>query len=330
MIHGCDDASPMTDNVRTGVLLPTGSNQWQEAADPRRLIDFAVRAERLGLDSVWVNDSLLSPRIEALTLLAALAPMTERVTLGTAALLPVLRRPVQAAQTLASLDLLSGGRLALGVGAGFPGRFGKPLYELSEVPWQRRFARLDDTVALWRQLWSGDREQGADSFHGEVLHYDGLPESTTAYRPGGPPVWLGAASPTALARTGRLYDGWLPYPPDPDDYASGLADVRRAAAEAGRPPADVTPAVYATVLVADDAEQGRQHLDRFARATYGMPLAELSQIQALVTGTQAEVTAHLRRYTAAGARHLVVRIGAVGFTAQSEQLERLAELTTRI
>src|SRR5262249_23758333 len=65
-------------------------------------------------------------RIEALTMLAAVAPLTSRVALGTAALLPVLRRPVQAAQTLASIDLLSGGRLVLAVGAAFPGRVGRP------------------------------------------------------------------------------------------------------------------------------------------------------------------------------------------------------------
>ena len=331
------DDTDRTDHTQMGVLLPSGANQWQEEVDPRRLIDFAVRAERLGFDSLWANDSLLSPRIEALTLLSALASTTERVTLGTAALMPVLRRPVQAAQALASLDLLSGGRLVLGVGAGFPGRFGKPLYELSDVPWERRFARLDDTVALWRHLWGGtDTGSGsgsdtggridAGSFHGAVLHYDGLPEATPGYRPGGPPVWLGAASPGALARTGRLYDGWLPYPPDPADYASGLADVRTAAAGAGRDPAAVTPAVYVTVLVADDPERGRKDLDVYARANYGMPLAELSAIQALVSGPPETVLAELRRYTAAGARHLVVRVGAMGFTAQSEQLERIAEL----
>jgi len=96
-----------------------------------------------------------SPRIEALTMLAAIAPATSRVAIGTAALMPVLRRPVQAAQALASIDLLSGGRLTVAVGAGFPGPLGRPLYDLSEVPWAGRFARLDETVALWRQLWTG-------------------------------------------------------------------------------------------------------------------------------------------------------------------------------
>ena len=68
-------------NTRLGILLPTNHSQWDDA---RRLVDFGVRAERLGYDSVWANDSLLGPRVEPLAMLAALAPATERVTLGTA------------------------------------------------------------------------------------------------------------------------------------------------------------------------------------------------------------------------------------------------------
>ncbi|WP_345706135.1 LLM class flavin-dependent oxidoreductase [Kitasatospora paranensis] len=180
------------DPVRVGVLLPTGSAQWGEGTDPRDLVPFALRAEELGFGSLFVNDSLLTPRIEPLTMLAALAPLTHRTTLGTGALLPFLRRPVQAAQSLASIDLLSGGRLAVAVGAGFPGRFGKPLYDLSGVPWERRFKRLDETVRLWRQLWTAD---GPTSFHGELLQFDEVPPATRPFAPGGPPIWLGGATP---------------------------------------------------------------------------------------------------------------------------------------
>src|SRR5258708_7014452 len=96
-------------DIDIGVLLPTGQAQWGAGGDPRELVAFAVRAEQLGFSSLFVNDTLISPRIEALTMLAALAPVTQRVTLGTGALLPFLRRPIQAAQALASVDLLSGG-----------------------------------------------------------------------------------------------------------------------------------------------------------------------------------------------------------------------------
>ena len=96
---GMDKSMAGTDNGRAGtdwsragtdigVLLPTGEAQWEPGDDPRDVVALAVRAERSGFSSVFVNDSLISPRIEALTMLAALAPATERVTLGTGALLP--------------------------------------------------------------------------------------------------------------------------------------------------------------------------------------------------------------------------------------------------
>ncbi|MGW6282122.1 LLM class flavin-dependent oxidoreductase [Kribbella sp. NPDC055071] len=301
-----------------GVLLPTGKAQWGADGDPRDLVAFGIEAERSGFSSLFVNDSLISPRIEALTMLAALTPATERVTLGTGALLPFLRRPVQVAQSLASIDLLSGGRLAVAVGAGFPGRFGRPFYTLSEVPWERRFARLDETVALWRALWAG-----ATAFHGEILRYDDLPPATRPYRPTGPPIWLGGATPAALDRTGRLYDGWLPYPPDPADYASGLLSVRKAAADSGRAAEQITPALFVSVRV---GESPRGPLDDYARANYGMPLAELEKIQAVVAGSAEQVLDGLSRYVSAGARHLVIRLGALDLRSQHDQLERIAAL----
>lgn len=304
-----------------GVLLPTGKAQWGADGDPRELVALAVRAEQLGYSSLFVNDSLISPRIEALTMLAALAPATERVTLGTGALLPFLRRPIQAAQSLASIDLLSGGRLTVAVGAGFPGRFGQPFYTLSEVPWPRRFARLDETVALWRELW-----RGATSFHGEILNFDNIPPATLPFRAAGPPIWLGGATPAALARTGRRYDGWLPYPPDPADYASGLRDIHHAAAEAGRSPDAITPALFVSVRVDRSLPSGRRALGDYAQVNYGMPLEELEKIQAVVTGTPADVTESLRRYVAAGARHIVIRLGALGLHSQRDQLEQVAAL----
>lgn len=310
------------DDISLGVLLPIGQAQWG-GADPRELTGFAVQAEDLGFSSLWVNDFLLTPRIEALTMLAAVAPATRRVTLGTAALLPVLRRPVQAAQTLASIDLLSGGRLVLTVGAAFPGRFGEPQHALSGVPWERRFRRLDETIALWRRLWTAG---GPSSFEGELLRYPELPAMTPPFRPGGPPVWLGGGSGSALARTGRLYDGWLPYPPSTGTYADGLAAVRAAAAAAGRPAGAVVPGLFVSVAVTGSVAAGRRLLAEFSQANYGLPVEQLETIQALAAGPPSYVAERLSAYVAAGARHLAVRIAAGTLAAQREQLEELIKL----
>lgn len=308
----------MEPELRLGVLPPLQLDSWA-GIDLRRLVDFARTAEDLGFDSLWANDSLIRPRIEALTFLSAAAAVTETIALGTAALQPALRRPVQTAQALASIDQLSRGRLTVGVGAGFPG-VSEVEYAAGEVPWARRFARLDDTVKLWRQLWSG---RGPTSFHGEVLHLDDIPSSTTPFDSDAIPVWLAADTARARARAGALYDGWLPYPPTADRYESGLAEVRLAAEHAGRRPEAVTPALFVTVLITDDADGGRAALDRFATKSYGFGLDLVEQIQAFAAGPVDIVAGTLRRYIDAGARHLVCRIGVLDPDRFGDQIKQL-------
>jgi coenzyme F420-dependent glucose-6-phosphate dehydrogenase len=295
-----------------GLVIPTYQPILDAGRTAPELVATAVEAERLGLDSVWVGDTLARAPLDALTVLAAFAAQTHRVTLGTSALLPALRNPILTANQLLGIDLLSEGRLTVAVGAGFAGR-SEPEFAFAGVPWERRRARLDDIVALWRAAWSG-----ATSFHGSVLHHDSLPVFPAPTHPGGPPVWLAAYTPGALERVGRLYDGWLPYPPDPADYGTGLARIR---ATASRP---VTPALFATVLVEDDAERGQELLDEYCRLNYGRPAAFVQGIQMQVTGSAAEVAARLRKYE--GAEHFLLRIASTDPKVFDEQLPRVAEV----
>jgi alkanesulfonate monooxygenase SsuD/methylene tetrahydromethanopterin reductase-like flavin-dependent oxidoreductase (luciferase family) len=297
-----------------GLLLPTGDAQLRAGGSVPRLVDIAVRAERLGFDSVWVGDSLSRARVEPLTLLAAAAQATQRVTLGTAVLIPAYRHPVQAALTISSLDLLSGGRVVIGVGAGFPG-LSEHEFDLVGVPFATRFSHLDDVVTLWRELWTGN----PGSFTGRVLRYDWLPRVPRPATPGGPPIWLGGITPAALRRAGRRYDGWLPYPPDSADYASALASLRAVAGTRL-----VTPALFATVFVDDDVPRGREALERYCQANYQLPLDVVGQIQVMMTGP--ELVAQLARYVDAGARHVLLRIAAVEPDVFAAQLDLVAEL----
>ncbi|MGI5130326.1 LLM class flavin-dependent oxidoreductase [Pseudonocardia sp. CA-107938] len=301
--------------TKYGLVVPTYQPILDAGLTAPELVARAVEAERIGLDSVWVGDTLARAPIDALTILGAFAARTSRITLGTAALLPALRNPVLTANQLLSIDLLSSGRLTVAVGAGFAGR-SEPEFAIAGVPWARRRARLDDIVALWRHVWSG----GDGSFHGEVLHYDALPTFPAPARPGGPPVWLAAFTPGALERVGRLYDGWLPYPPNPADYASGLATIR---ATASRP---VTPALFATVLVEDDTARGTALLEEYCQRNYGAPASYVQGIQMQVTGSAAEVAEQLRAY--GDAEHVLVRIASTDPATFDEQLPRLAEVAS--
>ncbi|WP_227982869.1 LLM class flavin-dependent oxidoreductase [Nocardia spumae] len=308
-------------DIRYGLLLPGGAAQLEHRDAARAVATLAVTAEERGFDSVWLGDSLSRARVEPLTLLAAAAALTERITLGTAALIPAFRHPVQAAATLATLDQLAAGRLIIAVGAGFP-ELSRPEFDLVGVDYRTRFSQLDDTVALWRRLWTGNREP----FHGKVLRYDWLPEVPRPHQVGGPPIWATGITPPALARTARLYDGWLPYPPDVDTFATALTEVRTATATAGRDEKAVTPALFATVFVTDDQDAGRDALERYCAATYRMPVAEVERIQVMMTGTAEDIAAHLDRYVRAGARHVLLRIAAVESGDFAIQLDRVCGL----
>jgi alkanesulfonate monooxygenase SsuD/methylene tetrahydromethanopterin reductase-like flavin-dependent oxidoreductase (luciferase family) len=102
--------------------------------------------------------------------------------------------------------------------------------------------------------------------------------------------------------------------------------VRAAAAAAGRDPAAVTPALFVSVAVTDTVERGRDLLAGFAKASYGLPLEQLEQIQALAAGPADVVADQLRGYVAAGARHLVVRLATTSLESQRDQLEQVIKL----
>lgn len=220
--------------------------------------DWTALAERLGFDGVFVGDRLLAradasggvvydaSMLEATTLLAALAAETERVLLGPLVLVFPYRHAVQIAKLLATLDVISGGRMVLGAGIGWNG----PEFEVLGIDPAGRGRRFEDDLATVRRLWAGEPVG------------DGVRVAPTPVQEGGPPVWIASFSPgsaldwtdelpprarTVLDRVGRLADGWVPlvYSAsakrrlEPAMLARGWELVLESAARAGRRRADV-------------------------------------------------------------------------------------------
>jgi alkanesulfonate monooxygenase SsuD/methylene tetrahydromethanopterin reductase-like flavin-dependent oxidoreductase (luciferase family) len=308
-------AIPATDGgamVKVGLLLPTREFAISGDRDASGLVDFARRAEGLGFDSVWAGDSLVArPRVEPLTLLSAVAAVTTSIGLGTAALTGALRHPLLAAHTIASLDRLAEGRLTLGLGAGFPTEETRLEFAAAGVPYAERIGRLLETVRVWRSLWSGE-----DTFDGRYWSFEGLRRLPAPARPGGPPLWLAGAGQRALERAAHHFDGWLPYLPEPAEYGR-----QRAALDALRGPRPITPALYVTVLPQSDPRE----LDAYTRAYYGVPLRDMAKLQGFAYGTPHECARRLRAYTAAGAEHVVLRIGALDPAPHIETVAGIAE-----
>ena len=296
--------------LRVGYVLPTREQDLSGEHDPGRLVAQARRAEELGLDSVWAGESPVTrPRADPLLLMAAVAQATEQITLGTAVLLPAMRNPVLVAHQLATLDRLADGRLIAGMGGGFPGPATEAQFAAVGVDHARRLGRLEESVEVIRRLWTG----AAVSHRGEHFAFEDVRLSPPPSRAGGPPIWLAGGGP-ALRRVARLADGWLPYPLDAATYAEEHATIRKATVR------QVTPALYATLCVDDDAEKARQRLQTSIERYYNAPLEFVAKIQAMFAGTPEGAAAWLDGYTGAGARHLVIRLAADDHDAALEEL----------
>ena len=207
-----------------------------DAADPRALVEQARLAERAGFDLVGIQDHPYQRRyLDTFTLLAALATATERVGLfPDVANLP-LRHPAMLAKAAASLDLLSGGRFDLGLGAGAFWDAVAAMGGPRRTPGQAVEA-LEEAIGLLRRLWGDERS----------VRFQGSHYQVAGVRPGPSPahpigIWVGGYGPRMLALTGRLADGWVPsaaYLP-PERLAAAQARIDEAAAGAGRDPAAI-------------------------------------------------------------------------------------------
>jgi alkanesulfonate monooxygenase SsuD/methylene tetrahydromethanopterin reductase-like flavin-dependent oxidoreductase (luciferase family) len=152
----------------------------------QRLLKYTETVEGLGFKVLSANDHLLFPRpwLDGPTALAAVLASTGQMTLATTVALPVVRGPVALAKSLAAIDLLSGGRLVVGVGPGSSARD----YTAVGLPFEERWKRLDEAVRALRTLWRGD----GSPFKGKFYYTEGIAlEPHPAQRPG-PPLWIGS------------------------------------------------------------------------------------------------------------------------------------------
>jgi alkanesulfonate monooxygenase SsuD/methylene tetrahydromethanopterin reductase-like flavin-dependent oxidoreductase (luciferase family) len=203
-------------------------------------VELAVAADRAGLDLVTFQDHPYQPKfLDTWTLLSYVAARTERVRLSGNVLNLPLRHPAVLARSAASLDLLSGGRFELGIGAG-------GFWDAIEAMGGRRLSpgqavdALEEAIRIFREIWAAD-EPGGVRVDGEYYQVEGAKRGPAPAHDIG--IWLGAYKPKMLKLTGRAADGWLPslsyLQGGPGDLTEGNKHIDEAALSAGRSPADV-------------------------------------------------------------------------------------------
>ena len=285
----------------------------------------ARAADKYGYDSIWITDHIVLPKattstypyasdgkwdleaaqhyLEPLTVLSYLAGITERPAIGSSVLVLPYRNPLLVAKMVATLDVLSKGRVILGVGVGW---MEEEFRALGLTTFQDRGAVTDEYIQILRELWTKElpRYQGRFYSFEEVRFY---PKPVQKPHP---PIWIAGHTRAAIRRVARLGDGWHPIglrPPAglyPEEFARATAEIRSQAEATGRDPKTITLSFRAPIKFTNGAASG----DRIP-----------------FVGTRDQIVEDIRMYQRLGVSHLIFDIAGPSVDSILEQLHRFAE-----
>lgn len=300
---------------RTGIAL--GSWPLGMPTDAGFYPRVARQVDRAGFDLLFTGDHLFAkgPNPEALTLLAALSTATEHVVLGTGVLLLPLRDPVLAAKQVATIDLLSQGRLLLGVGVG--GEF-QWEWDAMGVPIEGRGRRVDEYLELMASLW----QPGPVDHPGPLRPVTGVTGSPQPWTPGGPPIWIGGRSDAALRRAAR-HQGWCAYAVSTRRLGASIEQITE------HRQGDMDGFRVSTVLftvVGDDEAEARATAGTVLSDRYSQDFDKFLDAFAAV-GTIDRVAERVAEFRAAGVDDVLL-CPQVPAQAFEDQVERLSALVT--
>ena len=311
---------------KVGVLLATRglvmrAYRENKPVNADSFMDIAVKAEDIGLDSIWVGDSLVSkPRLEPVAAMSALGARTSQIRIGSAVMLPTLRHPVTLAHSLATADVISGGRLYLGVGVG--GAFTKEQsndWASVGVDPATRASRLTETIQILKRLWTENNV----SFDGRHFKLDNVSIQPKPNQENGIPLLLAThyrtGSEAQFLRAARYADGIMGITDSPEEYQEACRRVMMLASEEGRDSSNIERFFYLTVNINNDKNLASKEADDFLISYYGVrhwgerwgPW-----------GTPNEIVRKMQEYIEAGAQHLIVRFASWD---QREQFDRFAK-----
>lgn len=267
-----------------------------------RLSAYVRTARDMGFKAVSTNDHLISARpwLDAPTALAAVLSHSGDMAVGTSVVLPVVRGPVPMAKTLAAIDILSNGRLFVGVGPGSSARD----YEIVRLDYEERWKRFDEAIHVLRSLWSG----GEAGFTGRFYNTVGIDLEPKPLQKPSPPIWIGSwGSDAGLRRVARLGDGWLAsaYNSTPDQFKMGLEKLGDNLKVVGKNPASFPNALVTMFMyVTDDKSEAEQVLSGPLAALLKRPVEELRQ--RLLVGSPEACAEKLAAYKAAGVERVFI------------------------
>ena len=303
-------------NTSFGYLLPT-REVVMAAGDPdfASMIDLAETAEGLGFDSVWCGDSVLAhPRLEALSTLAAIAGRTQRVKLGTAVFLPALRNPVVLANEVANLDIISKGRVILGVGIASKTPSVEKEFNACGVSFRHRVSIFEECITLMRRLWT----EPEVTFNGQHFQMEGVSLGLQPVQKDGVPIWMAASAEKPQRRMLEIGDGWFPNSTSPAAFTDGWQKIEALAKESDDDAGRLHRAVYTTLNINEDKAQADKEMREFIEGYYNTPFETMSRTQSVFTGNVQDAIGWLKGFIDAGAQTMVIRFGGPNQAGQLE------------
>lgn len=310
--------------MKIGVLVNNFGGFPETGRGAAACVDLALHAERLGFASVWVTDHVVLPVSrrtdyphndsghfpytweqeihEPLTLMAAIAQVTERVEIGVSVLVIPYRHPLTTAKMLATADQLSAGRVVLGAGVGWL----RDEFEALGIPpeqYEKRGAVTVDFLRAMKVAWT----ESPASYQGPYVAFKDIGTRPHPVRAPHPPIWVGGQGDRALRRAVELGDGYLAISSNPERLRGEVTRLRELAERAGRSPETLTVG----------------HIDGivFGEESRGDEGASLS-------GSTPQILDGLRAYSDAGLQHIAAGVSVAGqysFAATVDALERAAE-----
>ena len=270
--------------MHVGIALP----QFGAAAELSRIAEFAWAIEDLGYHSLWVGDRLLTPvaprdpypggpqpyppeftsAADPVAVWSAAAGATKRVRLGSSTLNAPLYNSVTLARSLTTIDVISRGRLDVGLGLGWM----RDEYRATGTDWVQRGLRLDETIDVLQAWWRHNPVE----FRGRFVDFPSAAVDLRPVQPGGPPIYLGGYTPAAMRRIGRRAAGYLAVSGPPEHVQTRLWDTARRAAEAHGRDASALRRIVRINPARDNLQHLPALLDSYARTGYDEAFFDLN------------------------------------------------------
>lgn len=291
---------------------------YPEMPDAHALVDYGVRMEQLGFDSLWVWDHVLLgvepnfPIIEALTLLTAVAARTTKIKLGTGILVLPLRNPVMLAKQLASMDLLSDGRLIMGMASGWY----KREFDAVGVPFEKRGKIMDENLDILTRFWTEDMVKGDFTYH-KIPAGVMYPKPVQKPRP---PILIGGYVDRVLKRAALSGDGWLTYFYTAESFAKSWAKIRNFAKEGGKDPDTLLNGSQLPIRIGKSRAAVESEMMEWLGKEWDYASWSESTKDSAVLGTVDECVEQLKAHIAAGVQKLIF----VPYRYEMEQIEIIA------